>query len=152
MGQSYVHQLLWGLTPVLKMIPIYSVIYVLLWVHFMYTDYCEVLLLYINTSYIGRNIANQVSLSYHSSVLQWLCKTLYLFLSCVEAKKTTQSLWETLLGVVKKRHYHQKCCGPQNVLQCSKPVAKCTLHWGVKVTCSLVWLRLIGKLLPETCS
>ena len=73
-------------------------------------------------------------------------------LSCVETKKTTQAFWEMLLSIVKKHHYHQKRLNAQNVLQCSKPVAKCTLHWSVKVTCSSVWLCLIDKLLPETCS
>ena len=48
MGPSYVHRLLWGLTLVHKMVPIYRVSYVLLWVHLMYTDYCRVLLLYMN--------------------------------------------------------------------------------------------------------
>ena len=50
MGPSYVHQLLWGLTPVHKTVPIYIVSYVLLWVHLMYTNYCGVLLLYIRRS------------------------------------------------------------------------------------------------------
>ena len=40
MGPSYVHRLLWGLTLVHKMVPIYIVSYVLLWVHFMYAAYC----------------------------------------------------------------------------------------------------------------
>ena len=31
-----------------KMVPIYIVSYVLLWVHLMYTDYCGVLLLHID--------------------------------------------------------------------------------------------------------
>ena len=71
-GQSYVHQLLWGLTLAHKMVPyivsyvllclytdhcrvfshkiwslIYDVSYVLLWVKLMYTDYWGVSLLYI---------------------------------------------------------------------------------------------------------
>ena len=50
MGPSYVHRLLWGLTLVHKMVPIYIVSYVLLWVHLIYTDYCGVLLLYIRWS------------------------------------------------------------------------------------------------------
>ena len=50
MGPSYVHQLLWGLTPVHKMVPIYIVSYVLLWVHLMYNNYCGVLPLYIRWS------------------------------------------------------------------------------------------------------
>ena len=50
MGPSYVHRLLWGFTPVHKMVPIYIVSYVLLWVHLMYTNYCGVLLLYIRWS------------------------------------------------------------------------------------------------------
>ena len=50
MGPSYVQQLLWSLTPVHKMVPIYTVSYVLLWVHLMYDNYCGVLPLYIRWS------------------------------------------------------------------------------------------------------
>ena len=46
-GPSYVHRLLWGLTPAHKMV---IVAYVLFWVHLMYTDHCGVLLLYIRWS------------------------------------------------------------------------------------------------------
>ena len=68
MGPSYVHRLLWGLTPVHKIVPIYIQCHTYYYGSIlMYTDYCWVLLLYISTSYIGRNIANQDSLSYHSS-------------------------------------------------------------------------------------
>ena len=48
MGPSYVQRFLWGLTPVHKMVPIIYSVNVLLWVHLMYTDYCGVLLLYID--------------------------------------------------------------------------------------------------------
>ena len=34
-----------------------------------------------------------------------------LSLSCLEAKDTTQSLWETLVGLLKKRSCHKKHCG-----------------------------------------
>ena len=33
------------------------------------------------------------------------------FQSCLEAKDTTQSLLETLVGLLKKCCCHQKCCG-----------------------------------------
>ena len=50
-GQSYVHQLFWGLTLVHKMVPyIYIVPNVLLRVNLMYTNYCGVLLLCIRLS------------------------------------------------------------------------------------------------------
>jgi len=39
-----------------------------------------------------------------------------------------------------------------DVLQCTKPAAKCTHLLSIKVTCSSVWLCCIGSLLPESCS
>ena len=44
MGPFYVHQLLWCLTLAHKMVPVYRVSYVLLWVNLVYSDYCRVLL------------------------------------------------------------------------------------------------------------
>ena len=34
-----------------------------------------------------------------------------LYLSCLGAKDTTQSLWETLVSLLKKCCCHRKCCG-----------------------------------------
>ena len=34
-----------------------------------------------------------------------------LYLSCLGAKDTMQSLWETFVGLLKKRCCHEKCCG-----------------------------------------
>ena len=51
------------------------------------------------------------------------------------ANDTTQSLWETLIGLL------QKCCchvDVWDVLQRSKAVANCRLHQTVKVACSSV--------------
>ena len=72
MGPSYVHRLLSGLTPVHKMVPIYIVSYVLLWVHLMYTDYCQVLLLYIRWSYIYSVIRTIMGPSYVHRLLSGL--------------------------------------------------------------------------------
>ena len=51
MGPPYVHRLLWGLTLVHKVVPIYIYMYSHSYyygsIHLMYTDYCGVLLLYI---------------------------------------------------------------------------------------------------------
>ena len=33
------------------------------------------------------------------------------YLSCLEAENTTQSLWETLVSLLKKCCCHKKCCG-----------------------------------------
>ena len=49
---SYIYGSILCMTPPIlhKMVPIYTVSYVLLWVHLMYTDYCGVLLMYIRMS------------------------------------------------------------------------------------------------------
>ena len=39
----------------------------------------------------------------------WTYKALYL--SCLGAKDTIQSLWETLVSLLKKCCCHKKCCG-----------------------------------------
>jgi len=61
-----------------------------------------------------------------------------LYPSCLGAKDTTQSLWEMLVGLLKKHCCHKKAVGVWDVLQCSKAVAKCGLHQTVKVACSSV--------------
>ena len=116
MGLFYVPSLLYILCmipPSLhKMVPIYRVPYLLLWVHLMYNNYCRVLLLYIRDgTYIGRNIVNQIMWCLTLLPLQCFCKTLYLVLSCVEAKKTMQGLLRDVVWCCKEVPIHQKRCG-----------------------------------------
>ena len=64
---SYIYGSILCMTPPIlhKMVPIYRVSYVLLWVHLMYTDYCKVLLLYIRWSlYIVSYVLLWVHLMY----------------------------------------------------------------------------------------
>ena len=60
--------------------------------------------------------------------------------SCLGAKDTTQSLWETLVSLLKKCCCHKKCCGRMGcgAVMCSKPAARYGLHQTVKVACSSV--------------
>ena len=112
--------------------------YVLLWVHLMYTDCCWALLLYIRWSlyiascillwvhlmytdyscmykmvpiYRRRNIVNHSMWHLTLLPLQCFCKTLYLILSCIEAKKTMQSLLRDVARCCKEVPFHQKQCG-----------------------------------------
>ena len=69
-------------------------------------------------------------------VWQLTCKALYP--SCSETKDTTQSLSETLVGLLKSTVAIKSAVDALDVLQCSKAVAKFELHQTVKVACSSV--------------
>ena len=45
------------------------------------------------------------------SQVAWVLDYCCLYLSCVRATNTTQSLWETTVGILKKSCCHQKHCG-----------------------------------------
>ena len=65
-----------------------------------------------------------------------------LYLSCLQAKDTAQSLWETLVSLLKNWCCHKKCCAWTRGMCCSlvysKAVANYGLHRTVKVACSSV--------------
>ena len=75
---SYIYGSILCMTPPIlhKMVPIYRVSYILLWVHLMYTDYCRVLLLYIRWSlYIVSYVLLWVHLIYTD-----YCRVLLLYI------------------------------------------------------------------------
>ena len=60
---------------------------------------------------------------------------------CVGAKNTKRCLLRDVGWCSKEAPIAiRSAVDGQDVLQCSKPLAKCVLHQSLKVTCSSVWL------------
>ena len=93
-----------------------------------YLSYCEILILYINTSCIDGNILTKISMwGLPHLALQCITKILQNPVSLSEKLwRPCKAFWDMSLGVAKKRDYHQKRCGHTECAAVQQPVAKCT--------------------------